>query len=91
MATQLFRWMTRRGLVVGSSSTGEFSPTMAEDFFTGMSPGQAAAGVRQLGRLAANLRHRREVGGAYQRRLAEIGGLAVKAVDRGIVAAGGRL
>jgi dTDP-4-amino-4,6-dideoxygalactose transaminase len=63
--TSLFRWMTRKGLVVGSSSTAEFSPQMAPDFFMGMSAGQASAGLRRLGRIDANLRHRREMASLY--------------------------
>jgi perosamine synthetase len=81
-ATELFRWLTRRGVVVGSSATCEFQPTMPEDFFTGMSAGQAAAGLRQLRRVEANLAHRRQMGRRYAALLAEAGFAAPKLDDR---------
>lgn len=61
----LFRWLTKKGLVVGSSSTAEFEPKMADDFFMAMSAGQARAGLRQLKKLDKNLAHRREMRGIY--------------------------
>jgi dTDP-4-amino-4,6-dideoxygalactose transaminase len=71
--TTLFRWMTRKGLVVGSSSTSEFVPVMAEDFFAGMSAGQARAGLSRLKRLQANIDHRRRMRHLYDRLLSEAG------------------
>ncbi len=73
MATSLFRWMTRRGAVVGSSSSCEFSPEMPADFFTGLGASQARAGLAQLRRIEANLAHRREMGRLYDRLLREAG------------------
>ena len=66
LATSLFRWLTRKGLVIGSSSTQEFNPAMAEDFFMGMSAGQARAGLRQLRKLAKNIAHRRRMRAVYE-------------------------
>jgi len=63
--TNLFRWLTKKGLVVGSSSTAEFEPKMADDFFMAMSAGQARSGLRQLGKLDRNLAHRREMNDIY--------------------------
>lgn len=65
MITNFFRWLTKKGLVVGSSSTEEFRPVMPEGFFTGMSAGQARAGLRQLKRLDKNIAHRREMRQVY--------------------------
>ena len=73
LATRLFRWLTRKGLVIGSSSTSEFSPEMASDFFMGMSAGQARAGLRQLRRIEQNLEHRRRMARLYDQLLAEAG------------------
>ena len=70
-ATALFRWMTRKRIVVGSSDSGEFEPTMREGFFAGMSPGQARAGLRQIGKVAANLAHRRAMRNVYEDLLRE--------------------
>ena len=71
--TSLFRWMTRKGLVVGSSSSAEFAPTMPEDFFTGMGAGQARAGLRQLKKLDRNMAHRREMRSLYDELLRQAG------------------
>lgn len=73
LATSLFRWLTRRGAVVGSSDTGEFTPEMADDFFMGMSAGQARAGLRQLGKIDRNLAHRRRMREVYDDLLREAG------------------
>ena len=73
LAARLFRWLARRGLVVGSSSTTEFTPTMPEDFFAGMSESQARAGLRHMRKIEANLAHRRTMRDLYGRLLAEAG------------------
>jgi len=70
-ATALFRWMTRKRIVVGSSDSSEFEPTMGEGFFAEMSPGQARAGLRQIGKVAANLAHRRAMRNVYEDLLRE--------------------
>ena len=80
MATRAFRWLTSKGAVVGSSSTAEFSPRMATDFFMGMSPGQARAGLRQMRRLDANLAHRRRMARHYDD-LLKAAGWPVPAID----------
>ncbi|MFP4106089.1 MAG: DegT/DnrJ/EryC1/StrS family aminotransferase [Phycisphaerae bacterium] len=72
-ATRLFRWLTRKGIVVGSSSTAEFDPAIPAGFFTSMGPGQARAGLRQLGQLERNLTHRREMAQLYDQLLRESG------------------
>jgi dTDP-4-amino-4,6-dideoxygalactose transaminase len=72
-ATSLFRWLTRKGAVVGSSSTAEFRPEMPEGFLTRMGAGQARAGLRQLGKVERNLAHRRRMREVYDRLLAEAG------------------
>jgi len=61
IATSLFRWLTRKGLVIGSSATSEFEPKMPEGFFRGMSSGQGRAGLAQMGRIDRNIAHRREM------------------------------
>jgi len=73
MATSLFRWLTRRGAVVGSSSVAEFTPVMPEDFFTGMGSAQARAGLRAMRKLPANIAHRRRMAALYDDLLAKAG------------------
>jgi dTDP-4-amino-4,6-dideoxygalactose transaminase len=72
-AARLFQWLTRRGLVIGSSGAGEYEPKMAADFFMQMSAGQARAGLGQMRHLSRNLAHRRAMHEVYDRLLAEAG------------------
>ncbi len=65
LITNVFRWLTHKGLVVGSSDMSEFAPTMAPDFFKGMSPLQQRAGLRQIARLERGIGHRREMAATY--------------------------
>ncbi|MBU0638634.1 MAG: DegT/DnrJ/EryC1/StrS family aminotransferase [Planctomycetes bacterium] len=71
LAQSAFRFFTRKGLVVGSSSTCEFAPTMEPDFFKGMSGMQARVGLRQLKRVPRGMAHRRRMTETYARLLAE--------------------
>ncbi len=73
MAQTLFRLLTKAGLVVGSSATCEFSPTMEPDFFKGMSAVQARRGLRQLGKLDRTIAHRKQMTRVYAELLAERG------------------
>jgi len=72
-ATNLFRWLTRKGAVIGSSSMAEFVPEMADDFFMGMSPGQGRAGIRQVRKTERNIAHRRRMREVYDDLLREAG------------------
>ncbi len=73
LAQTLFRFLTKKGLVVGSSSTAEFVPEMAGDFFKGMGAVQACSGLKQLGKLQQNIDHRRQMGTRYDELLAAKG------------------
>ena len=73
LAANLFRWLTKKGLVVGSSGTCEFVPEMADDFFKAMGAAQARSGLRQLKKLDKNIAHRREMRTVYDQLLAEAG------------------
>jgi len=57
-AQSLFRYLTRKGAVVGSSDTKEFEPARAGDFFKGSSVMQARSGLRQLRKIQDNISHR---------------------------------
>jgi len=57
-AQALFRYLTSKGAVVGSSSTSEFQPTMGPDFFKGISSIQARSGLRRLKKIEQNIAHR---------------------------------
>jgi perosamine synthetase len=65
LAQSLFRYLTKKGAVVGSSSTSEFKPVKADDFFKGISRMQARTGIRQLGRIEENIAHRRKMAQLY--------------------------
>jgi perosamine synthetase len=73
LATSLFRWLVTKGVIVGSSSSQEFTPTMAEGFFTGISAGQARSGLRQMKKIDQNIAHRRNMGQIYDQLLREAG------------------
>lgn len=72
-AQGLFRYLTKKGAVVGSSSTSEFEPAMADDFFKSASCVQARSGLRQLKKIERNIAHRREVAQLYDLLLEEKG------------------
>lgn len=72
-AQNVFRYLTKKGIVVGSSATCEFEPKMAEDFFKAMSGMQARSGIKQLARLESNIAHRRQMALLYDRVLSEKG------------------
>jgi perosamine synthetase len=73
LAQNLFRLLTKKGMVVGSSSTSEFKPEKADDFFKGISKMQARSGIRQLGRIEENIAHRRKMAQLYDELLAAKG------------------
>jgi dTDP-4-amino-4,6-dideoxygalactose transaminase len=71
LAQTLFRFLTKKGLVVGSFSAGEHIPKMAVDFFKGMSTVQARSGLGQFKKLAQNVEHRGKMAELYDKLLAE--------------------
>ena len=73
LAQSLFRYLTKKGAVVGSSSTTEYEPVKADDFFKGISKMQARSGIRQLGRIEENIAHRRKMTQLYDELLAAKG------------------
>lgn len=73
MAQSIFRALTKKGVIIGSSDKSEFSPVMLPDFFKKMSVIQAYSGLHQLHRLKRNLAHRREMTALYDKLLAQKG------------------
>ncbi|UCG48873.1 MAG: DegT/DnrJ/EryC1/StrS family aminotransferase [Phycisphaerales bacterium] len=73
LAQNVFRYLTKRGAVVGSSSTAEFEPVKADDFFKGLSTLQARSGLRQLSRVEKNIAHRRKMARLYDQLLQQKG------------------
>ncbi|HCO94571.1 MAG TPA: hypothetical protein DIU00_11585 [Phycisphaerales bacterium] len=70
LAQNLFRYLTKKGAVVGSSSTSEFEPVKEDDFFKAISTVQAHSGIRQLGKIEQNIAHRRKMAQLYDELLA---------------------
>jgi dTDP-4-amino-4,6-dideoxygalactose transaminase len=70
LAQSLFRYLTKKGAVVGSSDSSEFKPEKADDFFKGISKMQARSGIRQLGKIEQNIAHRRKMTKLYDELLA---------------------
>ena len=73
LAQRLFRYLTKKGAVVGSSSSREFQPVMAADFFKGIGGVQARSGLRQLKKIEQNIRHRKEIAELYDKLLEQKG------------------
>ena len=67
LAQTVFRYLTKKGAVVGSSSTSEFEPVKADDFFKGISIVQARSGLRQLQKIEPNTTHRIKMAQLYDR------------------------
>ncbi len=70
LAQSLFRYLTLKGAVVGSSSTSEYEPEKAADFFKAMSTVQARSGIRQFDKIDENITHRRKMAQLYDELLA---------------------
>jgi perosamine synthetase len=77
-AQRLFRYLTKKGAVVGSSSASEFQPIMADDFFKSVIDVQARSGLGQLKKINENIRHRKEMVQLYDRLLKERGWSALR-------------
>jgi dTDP-4-amino-4,6-dideoxygalactose transaminase len=74
MAGRIFRWLGKRGVVLGSSSMEETqSSGMSEDFFIQMGFVQAKVGLREMKRLQENIEHRRKLAALYDMLLVERG------------------
>ncbi len=69
LAQSLFRYLTRKGAVVGSSGANEFEPAKADDFFKGASTMQARTGLKQLRNIEQNISHRMNMALLYDRLL----------------------
>ncbi len=74
----VFRWLTRKGLVVGSSSKAEFTPVMERGFFKGLSAMQARRGLARLRGIDAAIAHRRRMAALYDGLLRDAGFAAVR-------------
>lgn len=81
LARTVFRNLSDRGLVIGSSDPTEYSTTMPAGFFTAMSAGQAKAGLRGLAKLERNLTRRRRLAVFYRAELQRFGWGASPVVD----------
>jgi perosamine synthetase len=81
LAQNIFRYLTKKGAVVGSSSTSEFQPVMADNFFKSISSVQARSGLRQLSKITENIQHRKKLALLYDKLLKEKGINPKKAND----------
>jgi perosamine synthetase len=73
LAQSLFRYLTQKGAVVGSSNTSEFEPVKTDDFLKGISTVQARSGLRQLQRIEQNISHRVKTALLYDQLLKDKG------------------
>jgi len=84
LAQSLFRYLTRKGAVIGSSGAGEFEPHKAEDFFKSASAMQSRAGLRQLRNIEQNIYHRMNIALLYDR-LLESKGWKTRTYDKTVM------
>ncbi|MHC4635975.1 MAG: DegT/DnrJ/EryC1/StrS family aminotransferase [Planctomycetota bacterium] len=73
LAQSIFRYLAKKYLVIGSSSKTEYEPSMADDFFKGMSSVQARSGLKQLKKLTKNIEHRKKMAELYDSLLCDKG------------------
>ncbi len=71
MIQSVFRWLSDKKLVVGSSATSEYKQQYDPAFFKAMGLGQARTGIRAVRRLESNIDHRRRMARLYDALLAE--------------------
>ena len=84
LAQRVFRYLTRKGIVVGSSSSSEFQPEMAGDFFKAASTIQRRSGLRQLRKVEENIVHREKMAQFYDQ-LFEQRGWPGREYDRSMI------
>jgi perosamine synthetase len=71
---RLYRGLSRRNLVIGSSDRGEVeAPVMPAGFLKGLSEVQAREGVAEVARIEAAVEHQRRVAAAYRDALGRLG------------------
>ena len=70
-AQSVFRYLTKKGIVVGSSKPSEYEPKMTSDFFKAVSGIQARSGLKQLGKIDKNIAHRKKMAQLYDQLLEE--------------------
>lgn len=73
MATEAFRWLTKRGIVVGSSSNAEFDRVIPENYALRPARVQCELAEREIARIDANMRHRVGVTRMYNEALPGMG------------------
>jgi dTDP-4-amino-4,6-dideoxygalactose transaminase len=73
LAQSVFRYLTTKGAVVGSSSRAEFEPIMARDFFKDMSSLQARLGFVRIQKIEQNISYRKKMAKLYDQLLEEKG------------------
>jgi perosamine synthetase len=73
-AIRLYRALSKRNIVIGSSDRGEVqAPVMPGGFLKGLSAVQAEEGVAEVARIDAVIEHRRRVAASYREALGRLG------------------
>jgi perosamine synthetase len=85
LAQTVFRFLTRKGVVLGSSKYDEYAlAPMEKDFFKRMSSIQAESGLRQLQRVEKNIIHRKRMTELYDE-LLERRGWPMRKYDKSLI------
>ena len=69
--TALYRLLGRHGLVIGSSCQEELQGAIPDGYLSAMAPCQARRGLREMARIAENIRHRKSLTEFYHRELGQ--------------------
>lgn len=73
-AMKLYRYLSEKNLVIGSSSGGEMETIeMPEDYLKGFSNTQSKKGVFEIKRISENLMHRKKIASFYDETLLNLG------------------
>ena len=72
-AQAAFRYLTKKAMVIGSSSTSEFEPKTEPDFFKAMSSIQEKSCLKQIKKIEQNITHRKKMAELYDQLLEQKG------------------
>ncbi len=71
--TSIYRFLSKSGFAIGSSTKGEYEGTPPSNYFMGMTPSQAHKGIKEMDKIDENLAHRNEISSYYHNALPQYG------------------
>lgn len=81
-ALKLYRYLSKKNLVIGSSSGGEInSIEMPEAYLKGLSQTQSKKGIKEVKKIDQNIKHRKAIAGYYDDLIDELGKIKIYIPD----------